>query len=298
MKEQLTQVVQSLRQQFDLTVLLAVVGLNRKTFYYHLKHSHDDKYREVKDVIQWLYDGSEETYGYRRMHVELLKMQFTYDDDTVRKIMRSMDLMPTCYWTRSGKFSSYRGEQGKVAKNIVREKYVIKQKKSFKFVVEQPYDVLTTDVTQINILGTKLYLSAVIYIYIKEVLAFDIRNSPNAAQVIACLDQLKEVLPEDVTPVLHSDQGTLYQLDGYQNKLKEIGLSQSMSRKGNCLDNAPMESFFSLAKREFIWRKNFKSVEEFKQAFAKYISRFNNVRISRKSKGLTPVEIRNQALTA
>ena len=80
--------------------------------------------------------------------------------------------------------------------------------------------------------------------------------------------------------------------------IKEIGLSQSMSRKGNCLDNAPMESFFSLAKREFIWRKNFKSVEEFKQAFAKYISRFNNVRISRKSKGLTPVEIRNQALTA
>jgi transposase InsO family protein len=206
--------------------------------------------------------------------------------------------MPTCYWTKSGKFSSYKGEQGKVTENIVRRDYVITTDRKNKFVVTEPYTVLTTDVTQINLLGTKLYLAAVIDMYSKEILAYDIRTSPNAAQVIACIDQLEQVLPNEVQPILHSDQGTLYQLPRYQNRLAEIGLIQSMSRKGNCLDNAPMESFFSLAKREFIWQREFTSIDQFKESFARYVSRFNNVRISRKNKGLTPVQIRNQALVA
>nr|WP_243115766.1 IS3 family transposase [Periweissella cryptocerci] len=296
--KELTQVVESLRHQFKLEDLLEFIGLNRKTFYYNRARLNYDKYSEVKDLIKWLYAGSDETYGYRRIQDELFLFGYVFDDETVRRIMRSIKLMPTCYWTKSGKFSSYKGEHGKVAENLVRRDYVVTSGRKSKFVVTQPYTVLTTDVTQINLLGTKLYLAAIIDMYSKEILAYDIRTSPNMAQVTACVDQLQQVLPDGVQPILHSDQGTLYQLPRYQNRLDEVGLIQSMSRKGNCLDNAPMESFFSLAKREFIWRKEFVSIDQFKESFSRYVSRFNNVRISRKNKGLTPVEIRNQALAA
>ncbi|WP_165964873.1 IS3 family transposase [Periweissella cryptocerci] len=84
-----------------------------------------DKYSEVKDLIKWLYAGSDETYGYRRIQDELFLFGYVFDDETVRRIMRSIKLMPTCYWTKSGKFSSYKGEHGKVAENLVRRDYVV-----------------------------------------------------------------------------------------------------------------------------------------------------------------------------
>lgn len=289
--------VQSLRHKYSLEDLLSCVNLNRKTFYYHLQRQGIDKYSQVKDVIRWLYVGSDETYGYRRIHVELTKLGYTYDDETIRKLMRQMNLMPTCYWTKSGKFSSYKGEQGIIKTNIVRRDFVKSDGHKARFVVQQPYSVLTTDVTQINLLGTKVYLAAIIDLYSKEVLAYDIRTSPNMHQVNACIDQLLIKLPSNTNPILHSDQGILYQLPDYQKRLSQNSLTQSMSRKGNCLDNTPMESFFSLAKREFVWHHVFNSVEDFVQRFSRYISRFNNIRIARKSEGLTPVEIRNQALT-
>lgn len=248
-------------------------------------------------MIKWLFTGSDETYGYRRIHSELQKLGYTYDDETVRKLMRQLKLMPTCYWKKSGKFSSYKGQQGQIAENLLRRDHVVKTGDGRShFEVLKPYTVLATDVTQINLLNTKLYLSAIIDMYSREVLAYDIRTSPNMAQVVDCIDQLGQVLPKGTAAIIHSDQGTLYQFEQYRGKLVPLHLTPSMSRKGNCLDNSMMESFFSLAKREFIWRKKFENIESFKQGFAQYVSRFNNVRISRKSKGLTPVEIRNQAL--
>jgi transposase InsO family protein len=99
------------------------------------------------------------------------------------------------------------------------------------------------------------------------------------------------------SPLLHSDQGWQYQLSSYQHLLRERNLTQSMSRKGNCLDNAVMESFFATLKTEFFYLNSFASIEQLKAEVGKYIEYYNHDRIKLKLKGLGPVQYRNQPLS-
>ena len=103
--------------------------------------------------------------------------------------------------------------------------------------------------------------------------------------------------PEE-TPLLHSDQGWQYRMAGYQEKLKVQGIKQSMSRKGNGLDNAVMENFFGTLKSECFYLSEFSSVNERRKAIEEYIDYYNNERISLKLKGLSPVEYRTQTQEA
>ncbi|WP_202749096.1 DDE-type integrase/transposase/recombinase, partial [Enterococcus lactis] len=114
-----------------------------------------------------------------------------------------------------------------------------------------PFKVLHTDVTQVCLADTKwAYVSAITDEASKEVLAFQVSNSPNSKLIMDTLDELTENIPEGIKPIIHSDQGWHYQLNYYTDKLSEKKFIQSMSRKGNCLDNAPIESFFHLLKTE------------------------------------------------
>ncbi len=110
-------------------------------------------------------------------------------------------------------------------------------------------------------------------------------------------DAFSKLGPED-TPLLHSDQGWQYRMAGYQAKLKEQGMTQSMSRKGNCLDNAVMENFFGTLKSECFYLNRFSDLNELRKAIEDYIYYYNNERISLKLKGLSPVEYRIQAQKA
>ena len=110
-------------------------------------------------------------------------------------------------------------------------------------------------------------------------------------------DAFSKLSPED-TPLLHSDQGWQYRMAGYQARLKAQGMTQSMSRKGNCRDNAVMENFFGTLKSECFYLSEFSSVNELRKAIEDYIDYYNNERISLKLKGLSPVEYRTQALKA
>ena len=100
------------------------------------------------------------------------------------------------------------------------------------------------------------------------------------------------------TPILHSDQGWHYQMDKYRHTLKEHNIIQSMSRKGNCLDNAVIENFFGLLKSELLYLKEFESMEHFKRELEDYIHYYNHKRIKTKLKGLPPVDYRVQSLLA
>ncbi|WP_228140977.1 IS3 family transposase, partial [Acinetobacter baumannii] len=99
-------------------------------------------------------------------------------------------------------------------------------------------------------------------------------------------------------PLLNSDQGCHYRMRSYQERLKAHGMTQSMSRKGNCLDNAVMENFFGTLKSECFYLREFRSVSALRKAVEDYIHYYNNERISLKLKGLSPVEYRTQALRA
>ncbi|GAA2844604.1 hypothetical protein GCM10019815_04720 [Pediococcus damnosus] len=189
---------------------------------------------------------------------------------------------------RNGRYSSYKGTVGKVARNVLHQH----------FNETVPFKVLHTDVTQVRLADTKwAYVSAITDEASKEVLAFQVSNSPNSKLIMDTLDELTENIPEGIKPIIHSDQGWHYQLNYYTDKLSEKKFIQSMSRKGNCLDNAPIESFFHLLKTECLnGFPQCKDIGEFKEITKNYVDWFNNRRISQKTKGMTPCEYREHAL--
>ena len=112
------------------------------------------------------------------------------------------------------------------------------------------------------------------------------------------LDKAFEKIPDGTRLILHSDQGWQYQHKRYQRMPREKGIRQSMSRKGNCLDNAVIENFFGLLKSELLYLQEFRSMEHFKQELVAYLDYYNNRRIKAKLKGLPPAIHRQQALSA
>ncbi|MFW2885233.1 transposase [Levilactobacillus brevis] len=133
----------------------------------------------------------------------------------------------------------------------------------------------------------------------KEILAFQISNSPNCILITKTVDELINKLPSNVQPITHSDQGWHYQLDSYTKKLSEHEFIQSMSRKGNCHDNAPIESFFHLYKTECLAGFSpCKGLAELKAVSLEYVNWFNYRRISSKIKGMSPCEYREHTLAA
>ena len=127
-------------------------------------------------------------------------------------------------------------------------------------------------------------------------MSWNLSRSPNFEQTMDMLDKAFCKIPDGRNLILHSDQGWQYQMYKYRQRLKEKGIIQSMSRKGNCLDNAVIENFFGLLKKEFYYGRTFESIEQFKTELKEYLKWYNEKRIKLKLKGLSPLQIRRQAL--
>lgn len=177
---------------------------------------------------------------------------------------------------RMKKYNSFKGEVGRIASNLL--------ERDFK--ADKPNQKWATDVTEFALFGIKLYPSPIIDLFNGEVVAYNLSYHPNLNQVTDMLNQAFAKLPEDTGLILHSDQGWQYQHKHYQKVLKDKGIHQSMSRKGNCLDNACAEIFFSLLKTELLYLQEFESVEHFIAELHAYIEWYNNKRIKLKLDGL------------
>ena len=162
----------------------------------------------------------------------------------------------------------------------------------------QPNQKWVTDVTQITVAQTKLYLSPIIDLFNGEVVSYNISNSPNLSQVYDMLDKAFAKVTNTKGIILHSDQGWQYQHRGYQQRLEAHGIIQSMSRKGNCLDNAVAENFFGIMKSELLYAQKFSNSEHFIEKLQEYIEYYNNVRIKSRLQGMSPVQYRNSFLKA
>ncbi|EAT10851.1 isrso11-transposase orfb protein [Oceanobacter sp. RED65] len=187
---------------------------------------------------------------------------------------------------RVKKYRSYKGEIGRIAQNHLQRD----------FKASKPNEKWATDVTEFNVKGEKLYLSPVIDLYNGEIVSYQVAKRPTLPLVMNMLQKAYKRLSGQQAPLLHSDQGWQYQHVSYREKLAERGLTQSMSRKGNCLDNAAMESFFGTLKSEMYHLKRFESLEELERDIKSYIRYYNRYRIKLKLKGLSPVDYRNQTL--
>ena len=186
---------------------------------------------------------------------------------------------------RRSKYKSYKGEVGKVAPNILKRN----------FEANKPFEKLTTDVTEFSVCGEKVYLSPIMDLYNREIISYNISRSPNFWQTREMLNGLFEKLPNDARPILHSDQGWQYQMREYQRLLAEHNITQSMSRKGNCLDNSSMENFFGRLKVEMFFGEKFQTTDEFIRCLEEYIAYYNNEIISLKLKGMSPIQYRTHS---
>jgi len=126
--------------------------------------------------------------------------------------------------------------------------------------------------------------------------SYTISERPVLGMVTSILEKAFDTIPDGTELILHSDQGWQYQHKQYQRMLEAKGIRQSMSRKGNCLDNAVMENFFGLLKTELLYLQDFDSMEHFKEELIDYLNYYNNHRIKLKLKGLTPAQHRCQTL--
>ena len=278
--------IQELRREHDLAILLEIARLPKATFYYHCNNQKKaDKYAVAKAEITAIFHENKGRYGYRRVTDELRNREIHLNHKTVQRLMKELGLV--CR-VRMKKYRSYKGEQGKVADNELNRE----------FRAEKPNQKWVTDVTEFRLFGQKVYLSPILDLYSGDIVTYTISDSPNLLMVTAMLEQAFQKIPDNTGLLLHSDQGWHYQHKQYRKMLEEKGVKQSMSRKGNCYDNSVMENFFGHLKSELLYLQEFDSVEHFKAELIDYIDYYNNRRIKARLKGLPPALHRQQALSA
>lgn len=267
-----------------MPALLKAASLSRSTYYYQAKVLEaGDRYTSLKASIQAVYERHKGRYGYRRITAQLRQAGQVVNHKTVQRLMYVLGLKSL---VRPKKYRSYRGESASSPNLLDRQ-----------FEAARPNEKWVTDVTEFNVRGNKLYLSPVMDLYNGEIVAYEMQERPLYSLVGGMLKKaLAKLKGRGDRPLLHSDQGWQYQMTAYRKKLVEHGLTQSMSRKGNCLDNAAMESFFGTLKSEFFYLNKFANVEELKSGLRRYIHYYNHQRIKLKLKGLSPVQYRTQAL--
>ena len=275
-----------LRQKYSITALLQLAQIPRSTYYYYVnQQAKSDKYSQVKEQITAIYHENKGRYGYRRITDELHIRGYTINHKTVQRLMKQLGLI--CM-VRIKKYHSYKGEVGRVAPNLLERN----------FEADKPNQKWVTDVTEFSMFGQKLYLSPILDLCSRDIVSYTIYDHPVLSMVTEMAEKAFAKIPDGTNLILHSDQGRHYQHKCYQQMLREKGIQQSMSRKGNCLDNAVIENFFGLLKSELLYLRKFESLEQFKSELIDYLDYYNNRRIKAKLKGLPPALHRHQALVA
>jgi transposase InsO family protein len=263
--------------------MLAISGLPRSTYYYYISTDNKpDKYAEVKKRIKEIFHQNKGRYGYRRILCCLRVENFVINHKTVQGLMKELKL---CCMVRLKKYRSYKGEVGKIAPNVLDRD----------FTATRPLKKLVTDITEFSLFNEKLYFSPMLDLYNGEIVCYQVSSSPKFSLVKDMLEDTLCKVQETKSIIIHSDQGWQYQMKRYQQRLAEKGIIQSMSRKGNCLDNAVMENFFGHLKSELLYIQKFRSTEHFLAELHEYIRYYNEDRIKLKLNGLSPVQYRQQA---
>ena len=250
----------------------------RSTFYYNIKQK-PDKWSVERQRIVELYHQNKGRYGYRRLTLAMRDGGYVINGKTVRRLMTEAGIK--CQ-VRMKRYKSYKGEVGKIAPNLLERD----------FTADAPHRKMVTDVTEFHLFGVKLYLSPVLDLYNSELIYYTIYRHPVMDMVLDMIKGTVSIIGSDTNAILHSDQGFQYQHKDYQKLLKDNHIIQSMSRKGNCLDNAVMENFFGLLKSELLYLQSFNSVDHFLSELEDYLHYYNHDRIKAKLNGLSPVQYR------
>lgn len=262
-----------------MKALVEIAEISRSTYYNLVRKMNQlDPDANLKIEIQSIFNEHEGRYVYRRIRDELANRGQKVNHKKVQRIMKELSLK--CV-VRMKKYKSYKGTVGKIAPNILERN----------FTTENPNQKWVTDITEFKLFGEKLYLSPILDLFNGEIITYTIGSRATYSLVSEMSEKAFERLPEVHDLLIHSDQGWHYQMKQYRHVLKEKGIVQSMSRKGNCYDNSVMENFFGIMKSEFFYLKEFESIEHFKKELENYIMYYNTKRIKVKLK-MSPVQYR------
>ncbi|UWE98866.1 IS3 family transposase [Corynebacterium diphtheriae bv. mitis] len=274
----------TLKSEHRLDDLIAVSGLARSTFFDHQRRLDlPDKYADLKEQITTIFYDSNATFGYRRIWRALRNNNTIVNKKVVQRLMREQGLVSKI---RRKKYNSYRGTVSHIADNVLGRR----------FIQDAPNKVWVSDVTEFRVAGTKVYLSPVMDLFDRTILAHTLSTSPNTQLTSRALADAIAMFSPGKGLIVHTDQGFQYQHASWRNLIESVGGVQSMSRKGNCYDNAVMENFFGHLKSEMYHDVYFTSVDELCQAIDEYILWYNTTRLQERFKGLAPMQYRNQTL--
>ena len=257
--------------------MLELAKLSRSSFYY-LTTEKVDKNAEIKEKIEEIYHQHKGRYGYRRITLELRNQGLIINHKKVYRLMAQLGLKSM---VRIKKYRSYKGTVGIIAPNVLRRN----------FTATKPNEKWTTDITELALFGQKVYISSIIDLYNGEIVCYDICDKPRFVMVENTLKKAKRLMKSSENLMLHSDQGWHYQKKKYREFLSKAGVVQSMSRKGNCLDNAVIENFFGILKSELLYLREFDNLTHFIRELHEYIEYYNNDRIKTRLK-MSPVQFR------
>lgn len=277
--------VKELSSSFPLPVLLKKAKLPKATFYWAIARMDEDPDADIKAKILEVFKENKGRYGVRRVCIALNDEEGHYkikiSHGRVQRLMHEMGLMGP---RKKGKYKSFKGKIGKIAPNIVDRQ----------FDVDHPNQVWGTDVSEFSVPSWgKAYFSPIVDFCDGTIVAYDFSRHPDFAQTMRMLRSAVKTQPLTAGIVLHSDQGWQYQMKPYQSFLEEYGMIQSMSRKGNCLDNAKTENLFGRMKVEMFYghEMEFDSFEKLKAAVDEYVRWYNSERIKLRLK-MSPEQFR------
>jgi transposase InsO family protein len=260
--------------------LLKVVALPKSSFYYWDEaRQKPDKHAGTKQLIKTIFERHRGRYGYRRVAQELRNTGQQIHANTVQRLMKTLDLKSV---QRRKKYVSYKGEVGAAAPHLLNRE----------FSATKPHEKWVTDVTEFKVGDQKLYFSPIKDLFNGEIIAYSMNTRPMLDLVTSMLKKAIRKLGPGDKPMLHSDQGWHYRMGSYRKILSDREIVQSMSRKGNCYDNASMESFFGVVKSEWFHPQKFSTIEQLKKELVAYVRYYNHERISESLDGLSPVQYR------
>nr|WP_229217628.1 IS3 family transposase [Massilia forsythiae] len=277
---QKAQVMHELRQKYPIVTLLKIVNLPKSNFYYWDKaRQRPDRHEGIKQLIKMTFDAHKGRYGYRRVASALVQAGKKIHANTVQRLMQAEGLKSS---QRVKRYKSYKGQVGIVAPNVLKRE----------FTAGEPNQKWVTDVTEFKVGQDKLYFSPIKDLFNGEIVAYSFDTRPVFTLVTSMLTKAQQKLGINEKPMLHSDQGWHYQMTQYRKMLSDAGMEQSMSNKGNCYDNASMESFFGILKSECFHNHKFASIDDLKKTIVDYVQYYNQDRIRIGLGGMSPVQYR------
>ncbi|MGG4194996.1 IS3 family transposase [Paenibacillus jamilae] len=269
--------------EYNVRDLCKVFGVSRSGYYAFLKRDEVDHDKPLKDLIQNVYQKYDGKYGYRQIQLFLLQDHGVWvNHKRVLRLMQTMNLRSKIRRKRRCNYSSSTG--GRVVENLLQRQ----------FQAEVPNQKWVTDVTQYRVEDKWLYLSAIKDLFNNEIVAYQMSLHNDNQLVLQTFEKAFNKTKDVTGLIVHSDQGFQYTSYAYHDMLPKVGAQISMSRKGNCYDNASMESFFSHLKTEGLYPYHIRSLDEAQRRIEEYVHFYNHNRPQRKLKKLPPVEYRRQ----